>query len=93
MLEYLLGLGVDINGMDDPMRLANDGRGRSGSPLHYALEYSGDREVIKWLLEHGADPHLKTPWGGMSPRERAERFSPSDPEVLALLQQCPYGQP
>ncbi|KAF2735294.1 ankyrin, partial [Polyplosphaeria fusca] len=55
MLEYLLGLGLDINAMDDAIKIADDGRGQHGTPLQYAVMW-GRVEEAKWLLERGADP-------------------------------------
>ncbi|MGK5595566.1 MAG: ankyrin repeat domain-containing protein [Parachlamydiaceae bacterium] len=50
-LAFIEG-GVDINRIYDVY----------GTPLHYALVY-GTPEIIKLLLQHGADPHLCDEWG------------------------------
>jgi ankyrin repeat protein len=75
MMEYLVGtLGMDVNAMDDPIKIAPDGRGQRGTPLMYAV-YWGRVEEAKWLLSNGADPDRKTPWGS-SARDLAKRLPP-----------------
>jgi hypothetical protein len=37
MLEYLVGLGLDINSPEDAVTIPEDGRGRVGTPLAYAM--------------------------------------------------------
>ncbi|KAF1999813.1 ankyrin [Amniculicola lignicola CBS 123094] len=87
MLRYLLGLGLDINGMDDAIKIGDDGRGQRGSPLMYAI-YWGRTIEAKWLLEHGADPDRKTPWG-ISARDQVRRY-PAEHRMSVLLQEiCP----
>jgi hypothetical protein len=62
MLEYLVDeLGIDVNTLDDAIKLANDGRGHTGPPLHCAIK-CGHVEEVQWLLDRGANPHAKTPW-------------------------------
>lgn len=82
MLEYLVGLGLDINAMDDAIKICDDGRGQRGSPLMYAIVY-GRVEEARWLLEHGADPDLKTPYG-VSAKDRA-KIHPAEHELWTLL--------
>ncbi|KAF2108166.1 ankyrin repeat-containing domain protein [Lophiotrema nucula] len=87
MLEYLVGLGLDVNAMDDAIKVADDdaGRGQWGSPLQYSIKW-GRVEEARWLLDHGADPDLKTPWGG-SPRDRVKRRFPPDHAFSILFQE------
>jgi hypothetical protein len=85
MLEYLVGLGLDINAMDDAIKIADDGRGQRGTPLHYAIVW-GRVEETKWLLEHGADPDKKPTWG-ISARDRAKKKYPAEHKILMLLQE------
>ncbi|KAI9794097.1 MAG: hypothetical protein M1833_000462 [Piccolia ochrophora] len=66
MMAHLLELGVDINGSDDVW-----GPYRRGTPLHHAVA-EVHLEKVRFLLENGADPHLKNDWG-MTPLERAEK--------------------
>lgn len=57
MMEYLLGLGLDINEMDLAIR---GGMGQYGTPLHCAIRMTRDEEA-KWLVEKGADRKAKLP--------------------------------
>ncbi|KAH8726150.1 ankyrin repeat-containing domain protein [Phaeosphaeriaceae sp. PMI808] len=81
MLEYLVGLGLDVNAMDDAIKIADDGRGQVGTPLQYAVLW-GRMEEAKWLLDRGADPDKKTPYG-ISARDRVKKFAAED--KLAIL--------
>lgn len=83
MLEYLVGLGLDVNASDDAIKIADDGRGQHGTPLQYA-DMWGRVEEAKWLLSKGADPDKKTPYG-ISARDRAKRLPPKH-ELAILLQ-------
>jgi ankyrin repeat protein len=75
MLEYLVDeLGIDVNALDDAIKISDDGRGQTGTTLHYAVE-CGHVEEVKWLLGRGADPDVKRPWG-ISPRDFAGRLPP-----------------
>jgi ankyrin repeat protein len=75
MLEYLVDeLGLDVNALDDAIKIVEDGRGRTGTPLHYAIK-CGHVEEVKWLLGRGVEPDRKPPWG-VSPRDQANRFPP-----------------
>jgi ankyrin repeat protein len=83
MLEYLVDeVGIDANALDDAIKIADDGRGQTGTPLNYAVKY-GHVEEVKWLLDRGADPDTKTPWGA-SARLYASRLPP-DHAVSVLL--------
>ncbi|KAI9864036.1 MAG: hypothetical protein M1813_003352 [Trichoglossum hirsutum] len=76
MMTHLLELGVDVNG-SDKLR----GARQRGTPLHHAVD-SGCIENVRFLLENGADPHIKNTWG-TTPIEEAERFSA--PQIVELL--------
>jgi len=83
MLEYLVGLGLDVNALDTGETTAPDGRGRTGTPLQYDVLW-GCVEEAKWLLDRGADPD-KTSCFGVSARDRAKRL-PLGHEISVLLQ-------
>ena len=70
MMEHLLELGVDINGMDEVQ-----GPYGRGTPLHYAA-ISGRVERVRFLLEHGADPHMTH--FGWKPIDEARKYWKSD---------------
>ncbi|KAF2820610.1 ankyrin [Ophiobolus disseminans] len=75
MLEYLVDeLGIDVNALDTAIEIAPDGRGQTGTPLHYAIKF-GNVEIVKWLLNKGTDPDKKLPWG-RSARELVNRVPP-----------------
>lgn len=80
MMEYLLGLGLDINAMDDAIEIAPDGRGQVGTPLQYAVLWHRVEEA-KWLLGRGADPDKQA--HSISARDRVNRLSDNDP--LSIL--------
>lgn len=85
MLEYLVDeLGMDVNAIDDSIKIADDGRGQTGRSLNYAIMY-GHVEEIKWLLHRGANPDAKTPLG-LSARDYAKILPPSH-ELYRLLVQ------
>ena len=81
---------------------ANPGRGRDESketPLHHALAGGAEIEVIRVLIEHGADVNAKTspgvysynfygstPTRGETPLHRAAAFAPL--EIVQLLLQA-----
>ena len=50
-MEYLLGLGVDVNQLS----------GKTGYALHAACRYDSENglKVMKMLLDHGADPNAR----------------------------------
>jgi ankyrin repeat protein len=54
MMAHLLELGVDVNGLDAVRRL--------GTPLHHAV-HACKIERARFLLERGADPHIKNQYG------------------------------
>ncbi|KAF2004145.1 hypothetical protein P154DRAFT_519695 [Amniculicola lignicola CBS 123094] len=82
MLEYLYGFGLDINGIDNTLKISDDGRAQTGSPLMYAVNW-GRVEEARWLLEHGADPERRTPWGA-SARGNL-RWCPAKDELSLLF--------
>ncbi|KAH7068647.1 ankyrin repeat-containing domain protein [Paraphoma chrysanthemicola] len=82
MLEYLTGLGLDINAMDDVIESSGYGMRPEGTPLSHAVKRHRIEEV-KWLLAHGADPDKKSIYG-ISARDRVKRL-PRDHDLVALL--------
>jgi hypothetical protein len=82
MLEYLVGLELDINAPDDAVTIPEDGRGRVGTPLAYALLWRRVEEAT-WLLEKGADPDRRSTYG-FSGRDIVKRLPPED-ELAVLL--------
>jgi ankyrin repeat protein len=83
MMRYLVEeLGLDINAVDDAIKIADDGRGQVGTPLQYAIRF-GRVEEAKWLLAKGADPDKRNQ-SGRSAREDAERL-PEGYELKELL--------
>jgi hypothetical protein len=82
MLEYLVGLGIDVNGLDDRVRIAGYGCPYDGTPLAYAVKWVCVEEA-KWLLEHGADADKKSV-RGFSARDQAKML-PRDHELAVLL--------
>lgn len=69
MMEHVLDLGFDVNGMDKSLR----GPHGHGSPLASAVHFNRVDKVI-FLLQHGADPSLKN-WRGISPADQAQRVN------------------
>ncbi|KAF2036802.1 ankyrin [Setomelanomma holmii] len=84
MLEYLVGLGIDVNAMDDAIRTEGYGCAYDGTPLSYAVKWGGVEET-RWLLQHGADPDKKSIYG-VSAKDQAMRL-PSDHLVAVLLRE------
>lgn len=75
MMQHLLDLGVDINGLDNAR-----GPWRAGTPLHCAVK-SANAERVRFLLEHGADPHHQGSWG-KTPLEMARIRRHSEVAVI-----------
>jgi hypothetical protein len=76
--EYLLNRGAELN-------LIPAGFDYSGTPLHYAA-YEGRREMVDWLLRHGADPTIRDTKIGKLPEDWAEHSGHKDlAEQLQLL--------
>lgn len=80
MLEYLVGLGLDINAMDSAIKVRSDSRGQHGTPLQYAVRW-GRVVEFQWLLEHGADPDKKTPWGSSARDDLNANLDRHGPEI------------
>ena len=60
MVKYLVdGLGLDVNAMDCEGQWPN----HWGTPLCYACRGDDGREVVRFLLDRGADPSIKDCWG------------------------------
>lgn len=71
-LQVLLDKGVELN-------VAGDKR----PPLHVAA-YHGNLELVRALLEHGAQPNVLNSWGA-TPLHEAARSEEANPEIAALL--------
>jgi ankyrin repeat protein len=84
MMEHLLELGMDINGLDDMRGL----RG-SGTPLHHAA-LVGATARAKFLVEHGADPHKKNRKGESA---RYEAMKRGHQEMVELFGPAPPREP
>lgn len=83
MMKYLLECGVDVNGSDEVNGSAVVvGQYRAGRPIHHAINAVAV-DNVGFLLEHGADPHMKNQNGstafdlakGTSMEEILETFS------------------
>ena len=61
MVKYLVDdLGLDVNALDTESQVPN----HWGTPLCYAARvYRGGEEVVRFLLDRGADPSIKDCWG------------------------------
>ena len=71
-VAWLLARGLDLNRQ----------RGKDWSPLHHAIQRDNSLEIVRMLLDHGADPQQRA--AGMSAIERATRLGRSD--ILAELE-------
>jgi ankyrin repeat protein len=76
MMQHLLDLGVNINGLDDLQ-----GPHNHGTPLHYAAR-GGKVERVRFLLEKGANSEIRNRQG-RTPLEEAKKFSEED--VVTIL--------
>lgn len=82
MLEYLINEErLDVNQLDADERLA----GHPGTPIMYAINSEGGADVVKWLLEHGANPRIKSPNHGLDALGLAESWG--NKEVQEVLRQ------
>lgn len=74
-LEANLRIGVDINKLGQPGKIWGPRFEKSGlfyaTPLHYAVSYGRDL-AVKFLLEHGARPEVRSA-SGMTCKEYARR--------------------
>jgi uncharacterized protein len=68
--EYLLNRGAEVN-------LIPAGFDYSGTPLHYAA-FEGRREMVDWLLHHGADPTICDTKIGKLPEDWADHSGHKD---------------
>lgn len=84
MMEYLLGLGLDVNAIDDAARRGAGGQGQYGTPLHYAVRW-GRVEEARWLLDNGADPDKRSP-SGITARDWVNRRA-AETELANLLRE------
>ena len=62
MLEYLAGLGLDIDALDDDLGPSYCSSGARGTPLQHAVMWGRINEA-KWLMQNGADPDKIGGWG------------------------------
>jgi len=60
-----------------------------GTPLHLAAE-EGRIDVVKFLLDHGANPMLRDTWGALA-IDRAK--GKNHTEVVDLLKSLSYSRP
>jgi uncharacterized protein len=75
---YLLNCGAQVNFI--PV-----GFDYSGTPLHYAA-FEGRREMVDWLLRHGADPSIRDTKISKLPEDWAEHSGHKDlAEQLQLV--------
>ena len=83
-IDFLVNHGLDINGKDN----------RGWTPLHHAVYHGAYVRDIKYLVEHGADPHPENP-GTLSVSYLLERRLLTDyqPEharsIISYLDQFP----
>jgi len=73
-LSALIAAGADVNAVDD------DGK----TPLHTAATHSDNPEVIRLLIDAGADLEAKFEVNGMTPLHWAALFNPN-PEIFKAL--------
>ncbi|KAL2037858.1 hypothetical protein N7G274_009332 [Stereocaulon virgatum] len=80
VLDCLLAHGADINGIvGDILGPSETGRAsRNGTPSHTAAKW-GQKDVMKWSVEHGTDPEAKNELGE-TPAEFSGRFENDGPE-------------
>lgn len=71
-LAELVGLGCNVNNQDCIGRTA----------LHYAVDLE-NKDIIKFLLSHGADPTIKDS-AGLTPADEMR----GDPELEAVLEEA-----
>lgn len=71
MVEYLVDdLGLDVNLMDTDGQMPN----HWGTPLCYAAQSGhGGEDVVRFLLDRGADPFIKDCWGILDAFGNAKR--------------------
>jgi ankyrin repeat protein len=82
MLETLLAAG------GDPNTMMAGGRGKQsgmGVPLLCVAALAGQAEVMRLLVEHGADRSMANPMGRPAPDCMGRKWSPEIDEVLAGL--------
>ncbi|KAF2117971.1 ankyrin repeat-containing domain protein [Lophiotrema nucula] len=85
MMKYLVGLGIDVNSMDDAMKQGEHGQGQWGTPLQYAIVWHRIEEA-KWLLQHGADVDKLLP-GGFTTRQYIQRRQPEMGSLISAHSQ------
>jgi hypothetical protein len=82
VVEYLLDqMGIDINKMDTDGKLPN----HWGPPISYAAKERTGAEMVRYLLERGADPYIKDCWGDHNAFSLAEFYK--NEEVMQVLRE------
>ena len=82
-IQYFLDNGSDVNQKDERTRIAN--RNLGNTPLHYALRYNPDAEVVRFLVAQGADTDVQNT-NGWTPLHNAVQYHfNADVEVVKLL--------
>ena len=82
MLDYLVvEEHLDVNKLDTDGQLPN----HWGTPLAYAAKERHGADVVKWLLEKGADPKIKDCFGHHDALSYAELYG--NEEIAQLLRQ------
>ena len=64
MIQVLLDCGVDVNSR-------GDGGVSSVTPLGTASVFHNDTRVVRWLLDHGADPNVQSRYNKSAPLHEA----------------------
>lgn len=88
MMEYLVSLGLDVDAMDDAIKIAEDDRGQHGMPLQYAIRH-GRMEEAECLLKNGANPDKGS--HGSTARDDVMRRRPEE-QVIFLEMLERYGK-
>lgn len=89
MVRYLVEeAGLDVNGMD--VEEGEQKPNHWGTPMAYAVgakdgEGDGGAEVVRFLMEKGADPGIRDCWGLFDVRGLAEKMA--NQRVLAVLRE------
>ena len=87
-MEYLLDHGTDIHGLTNGFTGPSEARraGRKGTPLHEAAKW-GNKEAMKWLVEHGADPEARNE-RGKTPAEWGRKYDADGPNRTVRIRRA-----
>ena len=77
---------LDIKLMDTIGQLPN----HWGTPVAYAAKGRGGEDVVRWLLERGADPRVKDCWGNHDALSLAEFYG--NEKVAHVLREAVKGE-